>query len=325
MYRPKAEKKVKTVYDIREENMKARMVSNPSLNLWGEIDSQNVYYNVTLAANTIPNTNIIDDSIQSNTLAAYKDNLGGLPLVMHAQDYKCTIFRFDVSAATIPLRNMTLLNPTSDFSTLNESVTLTYGGFQVQTYLIWVPQNLTIPIPTNSSQLISTNYYFMYNYRHYCSLINTAFLTAFNALALLVALPTTNPPQIMYDFAYNTFTMVVDETYANETTSLTPLVPGVQVWFNYALMARFFLFKNDYVNVISPTGMNNLLKFANYGTNVYDQTGGNPVLYYSVYSNPPAKIDAVLLTFELEYSISASMVDFSHIVFTSTLPTRKES
>lgn len=296
---------------------------NKTLNVFGEFNSQNVYYNGIMVQGQELNTNIIRQDDQNPTPVRFYDNLGGKQIISNPREYKLVIERFDLSGAQIPIRNMILEDPSTNFTDLEQSITLEFGGFVVQQQIIWEPELQNVTVPPAIPELKNTFFYYLYSYAHWVRLVNQAFATAFAALAALVALPTTNPPMMVFNTSSQTFDFVVDSTYLNQSIA-AGLPASVLVYFNEAMYGLHYDVHAHYINTVSADGRNYLLEFMNTGNNLVDQTGLAPFKYYDVYANTNAPIVALLYEFLGEYKILGAFSNISGLVLTSTLPTRKE-
>jgi len=288
----------------------------------GDYKAKNIYSNILTVHGQIPNTTIVDPNAINDTLVYYITGMDGTPFVVNTDEYKMSIFRFDIATSYVPLRIVVLRDPGISFVELDDSITLSFGGFDVQTFLQWIPENNTTSQPTLVSQLAYTDYYFLYSYQHWVKMVNIAFQTAFAALSGLVGLPTTVPPAMYYDAEAKKFHLIMDSTYINDAINIPSA--GIQIFFNGALHSLHYNYPWQETSDLSVNGKDYLLRVSDDVINIYDQTGVNPKIYYNPYAVAVTPYASVLVIIRGEYQVMGSFTNIASISFRTTLPVSNE-
>jgi len=147
----------------------------------------------------------------------------GQPFLNNPQDYFCSIVRFQVETPYLPLYLVYVQTGQSDVNLTIYSVSLSYvynGTTYVQeTYLQYVPENLSVPIPAppTTVQDFSTEYYWGMSYQRFVTMVNVALQTCYTGLNNQVvtaggSLPSANAPYFSFNNSSCLFTLNADTT-----------------------------------------------------------------------------------------------------------------
>ena len=97
-----------------------------------------------------------------------------------AEDYFVAIARFSIqTGGTLPVFVPAIQTGQSDPNLTVYAITINYYGVDGTAYIRHVPQpNATLPAPPTTVQDLSGDYYYVYNYQDWISMVNTAFVSA---------------------------------------------------------------------------------------------------------------------------------------------------
>jgi hypothetical protein len=152
-------------------------------------------------------------------------------IVNNASNYLFAIARYDMKVPTLPILDMTPVPNQSNQNLLTYALRIfgTIGGNNVDSNMInfiYQPRN-----NRNDNQ----GYYFIYNYHHFCDIMNVAFSTATSAIS------SSNPsPTICYDSSTSLFSIFTNNDSYN--LSQTGSNEHLQIQFNqelYNLLRHF--------------------------------------------------------------------------------------
>jgi len=178
------------------------------------------------------------------------------PLIKDTTGYCMSIVRFTLDTQTLPIFIPTMKDVSSD--TTVYSITLSYQGVSVQTYMQFIPQN-TARV---------SEYYYVYTYSYVCELINNTFQQCLTALinACTFAGKTIDPtivaPSITYDPTTQLFAIEISDTVYGTSSD------AINIYFNNALQ-NLFGFNSYFKTINSSNGMNYML--INNGTSIIAQ------------------------------------------------------
>lgn len=225
-----------------------------------------VYYNVNIANTT------------AQPLEAKFNEVRGEGIVDIPEDYNLAIIRFSVPGQLIPIFFM----PIQDFPNLNPnlstfSVTLSFGGVDFQTFLIYTPHN-TEPVPNPPTALNPhwpmAAYYGIFSYQHLLDMINTAYATSFAALKVMFpAAPPTAAPYFTYDSTTELVTLWAQQLY-------DPVVAGgptIEIFMDDELYSYFESFDVFFFGFDTPAGKDYQFLIKNNNNNI----PAAPVAYYT--------------------------------------------
>jgi hypothetical protein len=268
---------------------------------------------------------VVVSNLQSSTTApqpfSFVDTRT-VPFLKVPEDYSMSIIRFTTGTSSLPVFIPQIQPAQGNRDLTIYSVTLTYQGIEVQTFINWNPQEVNAPLPpapnqtTNGRQFNQDSYYNCYSYTFFIEQILTAFKTCFDALNVLVvasggALPTIYAPVINWDATTNSASLYAD-CAAYEVNPLAP-VPQIGVFMNAPLFSLFNSFPATYQGYNVVNGKNYRIPFVDIG-------GTNIITLIPPLQFPPAvNYRAILWT--QEQSTTASWSPIVSVVFTSnTLP-----
>ena len=267
---------------------------------------------------------VVVSNIQSTTTAPtdfyYNDNRTQ-PYIKCPEDYALTILRFTLDTALVPVFIPTIAQNTPRVGDGSEqtiySVTLSYQGQDVQSYVYWRPQDQSAPIPaptTNTPNNVQDNsggYYNCYNYSWWIYLVYLALKDAWEGIQALFPddplIQAGHSPLITWDSSSSSAVMY----YENELfDSGNP--DGVSVYMNaplYSLFSSFVARIEGYTNV-------------QYGRNVRLLMTNTGNIDYVPITNPndPEDVWYAIPVYQ-EYSTISAWSPIVSMVFTSaTLP-----
>lgn len=293
-----------------------------SRNLKGEIDRK--YYNVAIANN---------ENLNGENLASYK-NVFNQPLIDNPSDYYLAIIRFQIPTMGIPIlipeiESFGPNNPTGDVNKTVYNVELTYNGFSSgETNVIYIPSTtFFVPRPITASDpnpmKQPSNYYFIFNFRHFIDMVNNAYIQAFTNLnnILIANLQPIIPgiaPFITYNGTNQLMTFHASPSFLHNT-----LNTNARIYMNYKLFTFFDGVEVILNNYLSATGIEILILDYN-GTN-FDGTNYLISQQYPTLSTwnvfKSIQITSSLLPVETE-SVPVSRFDNQNVL--NTLPVVKD-
>jgi hypothetical protein len=144
-----------------------------------------------------------------------------------------------------------------DYNLTIYSVSMTYNDQTVQTYIQFIPQDLTQPVPskpnTTQTGLQSfCEYYYVYNYEYVISLVNTTLATCFaSLLSACGSLPTSNVPYFKWDNTNLVATLITDQAGFNNSSN-----DFIGLYMNNALYQLFSSLPMILQSTTSSTGLN---------------------------------------------------------------------
>lgn len=227
-------------------------------------------------------------------------------------DYNMSIVRFTVPTQIIPIQIFPVRPVPNTLINLSPySVTLKFGAFTRQEYIIWNPEDLTAPVPPSPNLSLNYinskywQYYALYSYQHFARLINTA-LAAATVAIIGDGAPATGPPFITYSGITNLFTLNAPAAFLN--TAATP----IEIYFNQALSTNFTnsmdFTRYSYADPFSAG--------AEVRLNVFDKVTNSVTL---------AAPYGLTYIMEQEFNALANMASFTSLIVTSSsLPVRSE-
>lgn len=247
------------------------------------------------------------------------------PIINNTGDYYLSIVRFSLDTYNLP-NIIAEIQPNQANPNLTiYSLTLEYddgvGGItpSSQEYLIFEPQNKNALVPIPPSQTLNkfqenTNYYYIYQFQYFLSLVNKAFQTA---LASLIAntgggaspILLAKQPVITWDVTSSSAILQAETSFYDEKNTAQ-----IKIYFNPPLFALF----NSFPAYNYGTGSSVSLG-RNYQMLIADFTGVNTIL---LPTNPTPPATQVIFTqmFQ-EFSTIDTWSPVASIVFTSnTIP-----
>jgi len=243
-----------------------------------------------------------------------------LPFINVPQDYYMSILRFTVETGTLPLF-IPSIQPASqqgippyDVNLTIYSVTLDYIDpitsikYTAQSFIEWIPQDISIPVPqslgTNGIQINDSGYYNCYSYSFWTYLVWVSYQRAFGYLGQVpygtadlslsqqlinagVANPAIYAPFLTWDGTSNTAQLIGQYAYCiNQLAGTNP----IRIYMNAPCFQLFNSFPARYLgygSILSSKGRNFALELANFGgLNFTKVTVPNsaPVVFWDGYS-----------------------------------------
>jgi hypothetical protein len=170
-----------------------------------------------------------------------------IPIVTRADDYYLSIVRFQLDTYSLPTFIADIQPAQSDPNKMIHSVTLEWQtGSTVNStnaqFLNWIPSNANIEVPLGPSnnpgnlQSNATQYYYGNSFRHFCDIVNNAFITVTNTLKTQVGSALTNllPPFLVWNEITSCAELHAQDLFYNWSRT-----NHVNIYFNRALFAKF--------------------------------------------------------------------------------------
>ena len=226
-----------------------------------------IYYNCNMVSSDQSNV-----SWQTAPIAYFSESRDK-PIIKKSSQYKMSIVRFNMQTKTIPLFIPDIVVGQSNINLTNWQISATIYTYWQPPYVFgtigqyftstktvnFYPRDLRSPTPQpplTSIDLDSTDYYYCYDYQHFCTMINNTFDAIYLDLSTQLAtylsnggnpnVPlTTKVPRLKYDPTTNLFTLLTDtygtgSPYSNSV--FTNKYEQMNISFNHelwALLANF--------------------------------------------------------------------------------------
>ena len=200
----------------------------------------------------------------SNPILSFQETRSK-PFIYAPENYYMSIVRFSLDTCSLPIWVPTIQGNQPDYDLTIYSVSMTYNDQTVQTYLQYIPQDLTQSAPPSPSSTptglqLFCEYYYVYNYEYVISLLNTALETCFSSLSALTVLPTTNVPYLKWDTTNLIATLITDQAGFNNSSD-----DFIGLYMNNALYQLFSSFPMILNSTSSSTGLNYQISCDAYG------------------------------------------------------------
>jgi len=282
------------------------------------LNSDIEYFDITVS-------NLNSTSTASNPILQFNETRAN-PFIRTPSDYVFYIVRFSLDTNSVPIWIPSIQSSQEDSDLTIYSVSMVYNGITVQTYMTFIPQDLSAskassPLRnTNGIQDLSSKYYYVYNYQYVIFLLNNTLYNCFNSLASQTSLPTTNCPYFTWDTTNNTATLISDIAGFNDDSS-----NYISLYFNNALYQLFVSLPSIYSNSSSSKGLIYQISPSSYGiaqtTSLNGYTAYQCVQEYSTVSiwNPITSIVFCSNTMPMNpEQISSPLVYINGITLQST-------
>jgi hypothetical protein len=291
------------------------------------VSADQIYYDIT-----VTNT----QSTTTNPPIFYYNESRTIPFINCPQDYYLSILRFTIDTGTLPVFIPTIKANQANVNDTIYSVTLsfnsptvgpTFGIFESQIFITWVPQdtNAIVPSPpnitSNKQQDNSTGYYNCYSYSYWTALVYKAYFDAFTALQLHFAgdpaFIAVYPPIINWDTTNGQGVMYA-EVLGYNYNPLYPILPNpylnpIKIFMNAPLYSLYGSFPARYLGYEGVTGGKN------FQIEVVDIGGTNYQPITIPNTTPAVTYDAIVMY--QEYSTISNWTPIVAMVFVSnTLP-----
>ena len=204
----------------------------------------NVYYDIQIS-------NVSGDSAPAPALNFYECR--SQPYLENSGLYDMQIIRFEINTPSLPIFLPEIQLNQSDPNLTIYSVTLSYKGIDFQSFIEYVPQNVSIPVPlgpsNNQSKLQdnSYRYYNVYSFQWFVNMVNQAFVNAMTALINsnpAGGLPSQNTPFMNWDIGSNCAILNADQAgFQSDMTN------PIGIYFNgslYNLYSSFMAINQGY-------------------------------------------------------------------------------
>jgi hypothetical protein len=207
--------------------------------------SDYIYYNGSIVCNK---SNLADLDLK----AVFSDETIE-PIVANASDYLFAIARYDMKVPTLPILECTVQPNQGNVNLLSYGIRIsgTISSSPVDstmTNLVYLPRN---------NRLDSQGYYFIYNYDHFCDMVNVCFATCASAISSSVS-----PPKLAYDPSSNLFSIYTDDsaydlTNGSNTEQLT--IQFNQELFNLLRHFNYLYNSDNSVDLIVTNKIGNVI------------------------------------------------------------------
>ncbi len=188
-----------------------------------QIVKDNYYYNAVIDNNAI----LTQDHTPIPFI--YRETSSQV-IIDEPKNFYLSVVRFQIPGQLIPLFFNVGYNGGVDPNKTFRSVTITLGASNQQVFLIYVPQDLTIPVPTPPLNQNNIGYYAMRSYQQIVDQINVALASAFAALPPPVLVPALVAPYMTYNPETQLFSLIVDQRYVSS---------GIHIFMNNDLYQLF--------------------------------------------------------------------------------------
>jgi hypothetical protein len=235
--------------------------------------------------------------------------------------YELSVTRFTIDTGLVPLFIPTIEPNQSDRDLTAYSVTLTYGAFQEEIPITWIPQDKSASIPPPPSECynghanLDTGYYNCYSYTYFCYLVYEALVLAHTSLKAQLTIAGNTAldgslyaPIITWDSTSNSAVIYANVDYfdVSETNH-------IGIYFNAPLFSLFSSFPSTYL------GYEGVTNGKNYKLTITDVGGTNSQTITVPRSSPAVTWSAI--TMYQEYATTETWSPITAIVFCSnTLP-----
>lgn len=165
------------------------------------------------------------------------------------ENYNLSIISWSLQTLTLPIMTcqaMLASDGNTDPNKTIYSITLSYGAYDFQQYLTFIPQNKSSPVPSvgNNSEL----YYNLYSKQYFIMLVNNTFQAAYDGLlALAGSLPSDYAP-VMSINVENSLCTINADIAAYDTASSSPYI---SIYMNPAMFSLFNSFPSEIQSYIS--------------------------------------------------------------------------
>jgi hypothetical protein len=240
-------------------------------------EADNIYLNITIPGNTA-NYNTTGPGIPNSTtpptgeeiIPAYYKVTKTAPIINNPEEYYCSIVRFVVPLASLPIFIMpivpnTYVSPASpgnpNLSTLVFS--FRYLGIDYSSFVEFINFNpvLTPPIQNQITQVVTT-YYYVYSYQQLLDCVNRTLISLWNTSGLSTDYPLLQHPF----FRYDTNTELISVIVPNIFTGVTPVV---ELSMNNVALNYFDGFPFFFYGFNQPHGRDYVFQFYDYPGNSY--------------------------------------------------------
>lgn len=264
-------------------------------------DTGNIYYNAVInnkVADVFNNGPIFN---HDPILAKY-DQTESQTIINDPSEYFLSVIRFQIPGNLIPLYfevgYFDGINP----NRTSKSVSMSIGGGPplTQTFLIYVPHNQTLPVPTLPITVNNIQYYALSSYQQIVDEINVGLASAFAGLTVPVLVPPLAAPYMQYNSTTQLFSLVADQRY---------VANNIAIYFN-----------SDLYDLFLPTFETFFYGYDNF-------TGGDYQILIKNNNNNSSTVGGInYYTMTQESKSINNITDFRTIVLTvNNVPIRYES
>ena len=242
-------------------------------------------------------------------------------IIEDASLYYLSIIRWHIDTLSLPIwcPQIQINNEASDPNLTIYSFTLKYKTYVYRAYLQFVPQDESVPVPTNVDiQDLDSGYYFVYSSCYVADLLNATLQSAFTHLSELVTagsdtVPTSNCPFLYYDPSSSSLSLFAD------VAGFSMLLENpIEIYCNtamYNMLSGFEFIKKGYNQLNGSDFKFNIRPFAG-NTNISEFDTWNAVVVNEEYSssalwNPVQSIAFTTNNIPIIPTIVSSPLDFN--------------
>lgn len=216
------------------------------------------YYNVVMDFD-----NLKDNNFPHRPVPAIYNVQPSQAILQNPHEFYLSVIRFQIPVQQIPIFFEVGYNGGIDPNKSFKSVTIQVGAsVPSQVFLEYIPQDLTIPVPTAPITPNNIMYYSIYSYQQFVNEINVALAAAFTAAGPPVLVPPLQTPYMIYDATTELFSIIVDQRFPSNNIHIyfnTDLYVFFQPSFNVIKHGDDQPFGEDYELIIQNNNNNNYI------------------------------------------------------------------
>lgn len=205
--------------------------------------SADVFYVDVLVTN-------INSNLQTTTTFAEYNETRTIPYLYNPDQYYGAIVQFNIQNTNTPILEASIVPNQGNVNLTIYELCLEYNGTTIYQQVIYEPQNTLAQVPLAPNQYPDgfpnnqTGYYSIYSYNYFCSLVNTAFETAYFQLQLLNPSLPNEPPIIRFNSTTQLFYITCDATLYNQNVT-----SPINIYFNGPLLHLYSFFPSSTVSL----------------------------------------------------------------------------
>ena len=219
-----------------------------NLNIGGALDSNHIYYNISVQDNNSGTGTVVDGvptelPTNDRELIYTFNEARAQPYLSRPEDYFLSVVRFTLDSPNLPVFIPVPVVGQADVDKLIYTVTIRgTDGKAYQRAVMWIPDLKLVPKPAGpvTNALISppNSYYYSYSYQHFIDLVNYALGLCY--VSYNIDHPDKQidyPPYVYYDATTRLFQLAGSVEYFRTDSKGEPLgVNSVNIFFNVPLL-----------------------------------------------------------------------------------------
>jgi len=194
----------------------------------GAIDATHTYYNITVKN---------DNTVSQKAVPLVFNESREVPILVNPSEHFMSVMRFSLETTTLPVfipipLSGSVIPVNGPIDTIYTITHIDQTGVVTQRNILWVPEDLTVPIPEGivSQSMYNNPYFYCYSYQHFINLINQTLLAIQQASGLSIDFP-----QLYYDTKTNLISVVGRYDYWRTNSSGVSLGTAGRIFFNSSL------------------------------------------------------------------------------------------